>query len=166
MKRISAFCSSRRVGEGPRRSSEAEDRKVLPTLCARARVRWRVCAGSSRALGLLEASDPAQVRWVSPRSVDMHELAWWKFDAASLCAGLQRHLGRRSTSTSRSEPREPRRWHRGREAVRHAWFESQTDLPTLGDRPDQHAARSTGTHQLGAARSTWRSSSSSTSCTS
>ena len=86
-------------------------------------------------MGLLEASDPAQVRWVSPRSVDMHELAWWKFDAASLCAGLQRHFGRHSTSTSRRALREPRSWHRGREAVANARCKPRLDRARIENRP-------------------------------
>ena len=70
----------------------------------------------------------------------MCELARAHLEAVTLCAGLQRHFGRRSTSASRSEPREPLSWYRGREAVRHQAFELQLDLMTLENRPDQHAA--------------------------
>ena len=70
----------------------------------------------------------------------MCELARAHLEAVTLCAGLQRHFGRRSTSASRSEPREPLSWYRGREAVRHQAFELQLDLMTLENRTDQHAA--------------------------
>ena len=90
---------------------------------------------SARQLPLQPPSGPAQVRWVSPRSVDMHELACWKFDAASLCAGLQHHFGRRSTSPSRRAPRETRSWQRDREAVGNARCQLQLDLARFENRP-------------------------------
>ena len=97
---LSASSLGRRVSRAPWPSLPAKRRytKVGP--------RREDRVARARQLPLQPSSGPAQVRWVSPRSVDMHELAWWKFDAASLCAGLQRHFGRRSTSTSRLAPRE------------------------------------------------------------
>ena len=86
-------------------------------------------------------SDLVQVRWVSPRSVDTRGLARSLFEAASLCARLQRHLSRRSTSTSRRAPREPRSWHHDCEAVVNAWSKPQLDPGDTRRSSTEHAAQ-------------------------
>ena len=78
-----------------------------------------------------------QRRWVCPSPVGTRELARSCVEAAELCAGLHRHLGRRSTSTSSRDPRELQSRHRGREAVANAWSTPHLDLVRLENRPAQ-----------------------------
>ena len=92
-------------------------------------------AAGARRRPLRWLSDPTRVRCVFARRVETRELARSDRDAVSLCAGLQRHLGRRSTSTSRRAPREPRLWNADREAVVNAWYKPRLDLARFEDRP-------------------------------
>ena len=82
-----------------------------------------------------------QRRWVCPSPVGTRELARSCVEAAELCAGLHRHLGRRSTSTSSRDPRELQGRHRGREAVVNASSRPHLDLVRFENRPAKHAAQ-------------------------
>ena len=115
-------------------------------------VRDRAIGNRHEAMGLARQRvyqrppDLSQLRWVCPSPVGTRELARSGVEAAELCAGLHRHLDRRSTFTSRRDPREPPSWHRGRETVGNAWSTPHLDLVRLENRPAELAAQA---HNLG-----------------
>ena len=130
-----------REGAGSRSSSRRERASSRPGASAPDRGSWLGWRSQRSPLARQRVhqrpSDLSQRRWVCPSPIGTRELARSCVEAAELCAGLHRHLGRRSTSTSSRDPRELQSRHRGREAVANAWSTPHLDLVRLENRPAQ-----------------------------